>query len=575
MNFLFEGRVDDFKSKFGQKFGKETDRIISMVQPKYLAWFGRTMSTINFEENFRKVTTALKEFEKLSQNLPLTDINSYKSPESLINELEKYKNRPRRQVKKVQGGNLVYEDNKYYVVNPLTHDSSCYYGKGTKWCTAASTDDHFKRYNDDGKLFYILDKTKDTSDPYYKVAVLLKFDGEVGYWDAQDNNFKSGWILGTPEMEKITSQMNSYLNTEFAEQVKIFSDKEAARKERERIQRLRIEQEEQRKIREADSRRLDGDWELGPGCPDEGLKAHALLSWLEDTSDIDILTAEDRERITEIENEIEELNRQYNEGEEADTDLLDEIEELEEELSDLKEKKDVYYIVPTGRHYFMTSFEVIGLRDREYAVGTEDEVQRSCERYVEDLIDDIGYEGFSKSFVSDYIDDDQVEDYARNFYDDDVRDNPESYFDDSDRQLSDEQEEQKRINDSRIVQYRLEIQKLESISDEEDVDDKIDELTELIEELESENEDIDSSPEGDFPEDIIEEKVDELAKDAAYDSMSFLNEWGLNYTEFIDKDKFIEGVIEADGFGHTLNSYDGNADDVVIDGELYYVMRLN
>jgi hypothetical protein len=45
------------------------------------------------------------------------------------------------------------------------------------------------------------------------------------------------------------------------------------------------------------------------------------------------------------------------------------------------------------------------LDNREYAVGDEDEIISSCKDYVEQLIDDIGYEGFSRGFAENYIDD--------------------------------------------------------------------------------------------------------------------------------------------------------------------------
>jgi hypothetical protein len=43
----------------------------------------------------------------------------------------------------------------------------------------------------------------------------------------------------------------------------------------------------------------------------------------------------------------------------------------------------------------------------------------------------------------------------------------------------------------------------------------------------------------------------------------------------VDKDAFIQGVIDADGYGHTINSYDGNADEIYINDTLFYVMRID
>ena len=51
-----------------------------------------------------------------------------------------------------------------------------------------------------------------------------------------------------------------------------------------------------------------------------------------------------------------------------------------------------------------------------------------------------------------------------------------------------------------------------------------------------------------------------------------LSEYLENY---VDKDKFIEEVIETDGFGHILNSYDGTEDTYSVDGVDYYIFRIN
>jgi hypothetical protein len=183
LKLIQEGRVDDFKAKYSQKFGGENvNKIVNSVPQKYLDWVGKNLDVVNFDETFGKVSNALNKFEKISSNLPITDLTQYKSVGQLFGAISDYEGRQRRNVKKVEGGNVVYDDGKYFVVNPLTHESSCYYGKGTKWCTAAESDYNFKRYNDDGKLFYILDRTLPTNDPFYKVALLRKFDGDKTFF---------------------------------------------------------------------------------------------------------------------------------------------------------------------------------------------------------------------------------------------------------------------------------------------------------------------------------------------------------------------------------------------------------
>lgn len=581
LKLIQEGRVDDFKSKYSQKFGGENvNKIVNSVPQKYLDWVGKNLDVVNFDDTFGKTAEALNKFEKISSNLPVTDLFQYKSVGQLLSAISEYEGRQRRNVKKVEGGNVVYDDGRYFVVNPLTHESSCYYGKGTKWCTAAETDTHFKRYNDDGKLFYILDRTLPTNDPLYKIALLRKFDGDKTYYNSKDETIKTGWIYNTNKLKEILSSIDDYLNTEYAEQIKIFADKEAAKKERERLERLRIQRILQGRREEAQERRLDGDWELGPDCPDEGLKAHALLDWLVSNNDVDAITNEDRGEIARIENEIQRLQTEYDNDEDVRTDLLDEISDLEDELTELQSKIDVYNIVPTGEFYDTTEFEVIDspVEGRRYAVGDEDEMKSSAYDYVDQLIDDIGYRGFNESFAKEYIDEEEVIRYAEDLFDDDVRDNPESYIDEEDRLLSRDQEEKIEQLRIRISQAESMIERFESEMDgdnDDDLQERIDEMNERIEELNDEITEIEEDPQGDYPEDKIEEAIENRVSDVRYDITGFMEDFGLNWEDYINRDEFIDGVIDADGYGHTLNGYDGNADEVKVLDKWYYVMRLD
>ena len=581
VKLIQEGRVDDFKSKYGKKFGEKTNEIISNIPHKFLDWVGKNLDNINIEENLQKTIQGLKKFEKISSNLPITDLYQYKSLGQLLSALSEYEQRLRRKVKPVNGGNVVYDDGRYFIVNPLTLDSSCYYGRGTKWCTAAASNSQFSRYNDDGKLFYILDRTLPTSDIHYKVALLKKFDGDKTFYDAQDSVIKGGWLLNSNKLKEILDTIDTYMGKEYAEQIKIYSDKEEAKKEKERLERLRIQRELQNKRNEAEERRLDGEWELGPDCPDEGLKAHALLRWLVDNGDVEVMTNEDRVEINRLESEIERLQTEYDNDEDVRTDLLDEISDLEDELTELKNKIDVYYIIPNGEFYDTSQFEIIGadLDDREYAVGTEREMETSAYDSIDNLIDDIGYEGFSKGFAEDYIDTEEVVEYARQFYEDDVRESPESYLNEEDRMLSDEQSDEITTLKTRITELESRVERLESQldggEDDDDIQYDIDELNEKIEEYNERITEIEESPEGDFPEELIDDVVEDRLSDVRRNPEDFIKEWGLDMDNFINKRDFIQGVIDADGYGHTLNSYDGNAEEIKVQDKWFYVMRIN
>jgi hypothetical protein len=586
--YILENRVDDFKTKYSRKFNQETiDRITNMVAPKYLDWAGKVLDMLvlndNFGEYITKIGPALKNFEKISSNLPKTDINQYGNLEELLNAINEYQNKSRRQYKQVDGGNVVFENDRFFVVNPLDHKTSCYYGRGTKWCTAADSDHHFNQYNSDGKLFYILDKALPTSDVNYKVALLQKFEGDSSFWDAQDNKKPEKWFAQhNPQAKEIMGAVNEYLESQFKEQIEIFRDKERARLERERQEKIRRNLIIQQRKNDANDRRAEGEWDLtNPNIDSTGLMANALLKYLEGEGDYQILTNQDRETIQSLKSEIERLNDEYNNSEDARPDLLDSIETLEDELAEFDEYIDVYSLVPTGDFYDMTEFQLVDELYETYAVGNSDEMESSAKEYVEQLLDDVGYEGFSKRFVMDYIDEDEIVSYMRDVYDDDVRNNPDSYFDDSQRELSDKQRDKINFNNRVIQQLETFISSLEDgLNDTEDEDEqeeyneKIDESNEKIDELKEEIEEIESDPEGDFPDELIEEKIDDLVSDVSNNIEYYMTEYGLDYKDYIDQDAFIQGVIDADGYG-IVNGYDGSANEIYVKDELFYVMRTN
>jgi hypothetical protein len=583
LKIIREGRVEDFQNKFSQKFGKEQlERITKLFLPKYLNWVGKNLDAIGFDEKVSKLSNAVKKFDSISSNLPITDLYQYKSEEQLFSALEEYQNKQKRVVRQVEGGNVVFENDKFFVVNPLNHKTSCYYGKGTKWCTAAETDYQFNKYNEDGKLFYIIDKRLKTDDPYYKVALLNKFEGDKSWWDAKDNSFSKGWIFADEDYKTIISAVEQYMESQYPEQLKIYRDKETARKEKDRLTRIREQQRIQGLNAEAEERRVNGEWNLTDDPDDEALKAHALFEWLVDNNEIEPLTNEDIVEIQRIKDEILILQTEYDNSEDVRTDLLDEISDLEDTLDEYDSKIDVYNMIPTGKYYNMTTFEVINadLGGRSYAVGDESEMDESAKEYVEGLIDDIGYAGFSSSFARSYIDEDAVVSYAEDVYYEDVQNNPDVYFDDSERELSNKQEEKIEILKMRISQTQELISNLEDTKDGENeendevIDEKIEELEDLIIEHEDEIQEIEDSPEGDFPQDSIDEKVEELVKDVKSDPESFMSEFGLDWEDYIDNQEFIQGVIDTDGYG-IVNSYDGNYDEIRVNNTLFYVMRID
>ena len=590
VQIILEGRKEDFARKFSNKFSEEQLRAIidkSDVLPgqhKYLNFLGKVVNPRNFNADLNIVVKLLEKFSTVSQNLSLKDINQYDKISTLKKELDDYDNRIRREIKTVDDADVIYEDNEMIVVSPKTHKSSCYFGSGTKWCTTASDSGHYDRYNQDGKLFYFISKTKPTSDPTYKVALLKKFDGSETYYNAPDDSFRTGWIFGTEKLEKILSRINSYISTTFADQLKIWNDKELAEKERQRLNREANEREYRRKLALAEQRRENNEWDL-EDTNDIGLKANALFKYLVSIDDLEELTPEIKARIVEAERELAQYQEQYDSQENAneDTDLVANIEALEEELDGYKELADVYFLLPVQYgHYGLAQFE--NIKDgAEWAVGDESEIEEASREAVEHLLDDVGFQGFRGGFVENYVDEDAVESYIRDFFNFDVYENPDVYLDDSDKEISSSQKEE-------IAKLRQEEIELDSERDNLDPDEfdedyieqRTTEIEERLLEIQDEIEEINDNPDGDYDEDAIEKAIDNQVYEYSRNIESFVSNFmGTDYFEwiidnnFINKEDFIQGVVDADGYGTCVNSYDGDVNEEVVNGTTYYIVRVS
>jgi hypothetical protein len=584
INLLLEGREEDFKTTYGKKFSPEKlDAIIKMVNEipngsKFLTFLGRVLpQTVPDGLLDEKVKDTLKKFVSIGPNLQIKDINQYKTFAELYSAIQEYETRIRRTVKSVEGADIVFEDDQFTVVAPLTTTASCYYGAGTKWCTASSADNtHFNNYMKDGKLFYILDKTKPTSDRFYKVALLKKFEGDESYFDAPDDKFTSGWIMGTNELARIKQYIDLYIREKYSKELEIWSDKEKAAIERKRLARVEQQRIENDLIESGNQRREDDTWSmdnLSEG--DTGSCAHALFNFLISEGTIEVKTPEDKSEIARIENEITRLQAEYDNDEEVRGDLLDEISELEGELTELDAKMDVYNMLPIG-DYILKEFTTTEFQGR-WKVGDSDDTEREAVRYVKDMLDDVGYDGYSESFVIEHFDDNSFRVYLKDFFEEDVYNNPEVYLDDSDKELS-------RSQEARIVELKQMVSNLESERDslddeDEDYSDEYDRMGDEIDEANNEIEEIENDPDGEYDEYKLDSIVADKISEHRYDAKDFYENYlgGGDFSEwatsngFIDKDDFAQAVVDADGYGTVLNNYDGSEESVSFEGETYYI----
>lgn len=230
-----------------------------------------------------------------------------------------------------------------------------------------------------------------------------------------------------------------------------------------------------------------------------------------------------------------------------------------------------------GSYYDTDEFAVEGI-DKIFAVGTDDEMMSSAKEYLEDYIEEVGYGGYDNSLLEEYIDVEEVAYYAKDFYEDNVYSNLESYLDDDKRMLSSKQKEQVDIFEMRKDRLGRSIEQfLNGLGGENDewYRKKIEELEVIIEEFNEEIEMIKGDPDGDYPETLVSQVIDDNVSEVKRDPMRFIDDFGLEISNYINKEKFIKEIINNDGYGEILNRYDGTADEIFLDGDLFFVMRID
>lgn len=215
MEILLEGKKENI-DKVKKKYPNDTEFIDRMfsIDPtshgKYSEWiskylisalqfgeFNNIEKMINdiippFDKNYQKINDDVidsfkdnlkerldniysNEVEKIIKNPK--DINSYSKPYYILimlDVLSNIKTRLEKEKLAKKDVDKIFEDSNYLVVRPLSYESSCYYGRETKWCTAATNNrGNYDKYTRNGILYYFIDKKY----PRDKVALYLEKDG--------------------------------------------------------------------------------------------------------------------------------------------------------------------------------------------------------------------------------------------------------------------------------------------------------------------------------------------------------------------------------------------------------------
>jgi 2'-5' RNA ligase len=170
--FLSAAKADDLKKKYpeqarGIEYLAEQDPTSTK---KYLEWSVKMLLT---GADFLALAEAVKQYNSLLPRLEGKDrdINSFPSLRDLKDTIEKAKKKETKgDVKKKakKGGVILYEDDRWMLVHPITINGSIYYGSNTSWCVSRrdKEENYFYTYvaGDNVQFYFLIDKQADQYD---------------------------------------------------------------------------------------------------------------------------------------------------------------------------------------------------------------------------------------------------------------------------------------------------------------------------------------------------------------------------------------------------------------------------
>jgi uncharacterized protein YqgQ len=147
-----------------------------------------------------ELSSAIETYHELeNRNLINADIQrlSYEEFDSLITQALKRKKEIDKEKKETSEVEVILDNDDFLIIVPQTIESSCKYGSGTRWCTAAKKDNYFKSYvyNQGVTLYYIIDKNRSHSKTYSKIAVAVYEDERRLVYNANDTEIGMHYVM--------------------------------------------------------------------------------------------------------------------------------------------------------------------------------------------------------------------------------------------------------------------------------------------------------------------------------------------------------------------------------------------
>jgi len=193
---------DNFVSQFADKTdfkpNAESKLIVALRKTIILADF-KTVKTKFLDQGIAddEVDSYLEDFKILRDRNKIKNIDEknidywggkvWEVFKKFVDDLKGTKTRTEeKKLTKMEGAKLLAENKLWSVYQITTHEASKLYGSGTRWCLTTDNDKEFVEYLANSNIYYIISKTKPSTDPWYKIALLVDSRGTKTYWNALD-----------------------------------------------------------------------------------------------------------------------------------------------------------------------------------------------------------------------------------------------------------------------------------------------------------------------------------------------------------------------------------------------------
>ena len=152
----YQGEVNDEYVGYLKKYNLE-DSVLGVLPDKHrlsVLWYFRNLSDVGLDMKM------LLEFDEMMENNLIhdTDLTTYDNFSKIQEQLNiAYTKKVLKEERSLV--DVVFENDEWFAIRPLTFESSKKYGAGTKWCTTSENNPHhFYRYSDMGVLIYLYNK---------------------------------------------------------------------------------------------------------------------------------------------------------------------------------------------------------------------------------------------------------------------------------------------------------------------------------------------------------------------------------------------------------------------------------